>query len=58
MSRLGETWTREHISDFQGNSPKRECLAWVSYAQNRNFTNESNNSYNLRGTMYVSVSDD
>jgi len=58
MSRLGETWTPEHISDFQGNSHKPECLAWASYAQNRNFTNESKNSYNLRATMYVSVSDD
>jgi len=51
---LGQNWTREHILDLQVNSPMRECLARASYAENKEFTNESNSSYYLRATMHAS----
>ena len=37
---LGQNWTWEHLSSFQVSSPRRECLAWTSYAKSKDFTNE------------------
>jgi len=49
-----QNWTQEHLSGFQVSSPGQECLAWMSYAENRNFTNELQQFLLSSATMHAS----